>query len=219
MKKAVIFDMDGLMIDSERVTWEGYEKQCQLRGYTMTYSFYLSMVGNPMTVVRRKMREQFGPDFPLEEIIHAVHADMDRQFSVNGVPVKKGLPEILSYVRETELKALIATSSDRDRVERILRYANIETYFTDIICGNEVSNGKPAPDIFLKGCEKLGIRPEEAFVLEDSELGILASYRAGIDVICVPDLKQPQDEFRRMTIAVVDSLVEACEVIQRAVEK
>ena len=75
-------------------------------------------------------------------------------------------------------------------------------------------NGKPAPDIFLKGCQMLGVQPEEAFVLEDSELGVLAAHRAGIDVICVPDLKKPGKEFKELALAVVDSLVEAKDIIE-----
>lgn len=214
MKKAVIFDMDGLIIDSERVTWEGYEKQCKALGYTMTYEFYLSMVGNPMSVVRKMLKEHFGDNFPMEQIIHTIHEDMDCEFRECGVPVKKGLKEILCYCKAKGLFTLVATSSDRNRVERILEYAGVKEYFTDIICGNEVINGKPAPDIFLKGCQMLGVQPQKAFVLEDSELGVLAAHRAGIDVICVPDLKKPGKEFKELALAVVDSLVEAKDIIE-----
>lgn len=215
-KKAVIFDMDGLMIDSERVTWEGYQKECSLRGYEMTLDFYMQLLGHPMAPVRKMMREHFGESFPMEEIIHSVHHNMDLQFSTEGVPVKPGLMEILNYTKEHGYRTMVATSSDRDRVERILKYAKIEEYFNDIICGNEVSRGKPDPDIFLKGCNKLAVEPEEAYVIEDSEMGILAAFRAGIDVICVPDMKEPQEKYRQMTLCIVPTLTEAKEVMANA---
>ena len=212
-KKAVIFDMDGLMIDSERVTWEGYQRECSLRGYEMTLDFYMQMLGHPMSAVRKMMQEHFGDSFPMEEIIHSVHHNMDLQFSTKGVPVKPGLMNLLKYTKEHGYRTMVATSSDRDRVERILKYAGIEEYFNDIICGNEVAQGKPNPDIFLKGCRKLAVEPEETYVVEDSEMGVLAAFRAGIDVICVPDMKEPEEEYREMTLCVVRSLSEVKDVI------
>ncbi|MRM90958.1 HAD family phosphatase [Faecalicatena contorta] len=214
MKKAVIFDMDGLMIDSERLTWEGYQKECLSRGYEMTLDFYMLMLGHPMAAVRKMMREHFGDSFPMEEIIHCVHDRMEFLFSAEGVPKKPGLMEILRFTKENRYLTMVATSSDRARVERILRYAEIEAYFDDIICGDEVVHGKPSPDIFLNGCNKLGVRPEEAYVIEDSEMGILAAHRAGIAVICVPDMKQPEEKYRNMALCVVPSLSEAKAVLE-----
>lgn len=219
MKKAIIFDMDGLMFDSERVTWELYKKICLEYGYKMTYQYYLSLVGSPMTVVRKMLTRHFGEDFPREKIIHQVHDEMDLIFSTEGVPVKKGLREILKYAKNANLKTLVATSSDRNRVDRILVYAGVREFISGLVCGDEVTNGKPAPDIFLKGTELLGIKPEEAFVLEDSEFGILAAHRANIDVICVPDLKQPGNEYKKLTLAVADTLLEAKDIIKEIVEK
>ena len=214
MKKAVIFDMDGLMIDSERLTWEGYQKECLSRGYEMTLDFYMLMLGHPMAAVRKMMREHFGDSFPMEEIIHCVHDRMEFLFSAEGVQKKPGLMEILRFTKENRYLTMVATSSDRARVERILRYAEIEAYFDDIICGDEVVHGKPSPDIFLNGCNKLGVRPEEAYVIEDSEMGILAAHRAGIAVICVPDMKQPEEKYRNMALCVVPSLSEAKAVLE-----
>lgn len=214
MKKAVIFDMDGLMIDSERVTYEGYLAECSERGYEMTYALYQTLLGSPMTAIRATLREYFGEFFPLEEVITAVHRYVENIFSTQGVPMKPGLMEILEYTREHNYKTMVATSSDRDRVDRILTSANIEGYFTDVICGNEVEKGKPHPDIFLKSCEKLKIQPEEAIVIEDSEQGVQAADKAGIDVICIPDMKEPRKEFKDMSLCVVDSLFDAINILE-----
>ena len=215
MKKAVIFDMDGLMIDSERVTYEGYVRECEKRGFEMTLPFFKTLLGYPMGPIRQKLIEHYGKDFPLEEIIKDVHRYMEELFAAQGVPKKPGLMEILRYTCDKGYKTMVATSSDRDRVEWILRNAEIEEYFDDIICGNEVKRGKPHPDIFEEACRKLGVKPEEAYVIEDSEMGVLAAFRAGIDVICVPDMKEPGEETRKNAMCVVESLTKAKEVIDR----
>lgn len=215
MKRAIIFDMDGLMIDSERLTYEGYKRECEKRGYEMELIFYKSLIGCPMKTIRRKLTEYFGESFPVEEVITAVHEQMENTFIKEGVPIKPGLTELLTYIRKKEYRAMVATSSDRDRVERILKYLGLEEYFDELICGNEVCLGKPNPDIFLKGLQKLGISPREAYVLEDSENGILAAYRAGIDVICVPDMKDPGEKYRKMASCVVNSLLDVKEIIEQ----
>lgn len=214
MKKAVIFDMDGLMIDSERMTYEGYKRECKKRGYEMDIIFYKSLMGYPVKVIKRKLTEHFGEDFPVEEVITAVHEHMELIFMTRGVPVKPGLIELLTYIQNEEYRAMVATSSDRERVDRILKYAGLEDYFDEVICGDEVCLGKPNPDIFLKGLQKLGVSPEEAYVLEDSEKGILAAYRAGIDVICVPDMKEPEEEYRKMAFCVADSLLDVKKLME-----
>lgn len=219
MKKAIIFDMDGLMIDSERMTWKGYRKFCSEAGYTMELPFYKKMLGHPMKDIRKMMIEEFGEQFPLEEIISKVHADLERQFREEGVPKKPGLDEILEYGKESGYKMLVATSSDRNRVEKILKYAEIEVYFDDIICGDEVENGKPDPEVFINSCKKLHVSPAEAYVIEDSEMGVLAASRAGIDVICVPDMKEPEEKYRQLAFSVVKDLKEAKDLITAQEEK
>lgn len=100
----------------------------------------------------------------------------------------------------------MATSSTRKRVDHILGLADIIKYFDDSICGDEVTHGKPHPEVFLRACEKLGVNPSDAIVLEDSEAGIQAAYSGNIDVICIPDMKYPEQEFEKMTTKILDSL-------------
>ena len=103
---------------------------------------------------------------------------------------------------------MVATSSDRLRVNEIFSSAKIESYFDDVICGNEVSKGKPDPEIFLTACKKAKVSPQEALVLEDSESGILAAYAGTIDVICIPDMKYPEKEYKEKTTIILDSLLD-----------
>ncbi len=214
MLKAVIFDMDGLMIDSERVTYEGYVKECDKYGYTMDLAFYRQVLGLPLKPVYQMFYNHFGNDFPMDEIIKDVHQYMADLFKEKGVPIKKGLVELLEYLKEHGYKTMVATSSNRDRVDVILKDSGIEKYFDDSICGDEIAKGKPHPDVFLKACEKLGVLPEEALVLEDSEAGIQAAYDGHIKVICVPDMKYPRQEYQKKTYAIVDSLEDVTQIIK-----
>lgn len=206
MIKAVIFDMDGLMIDSERVTYDGYVIECKKLGHTMTKDFYKTLLGKPTKAIYERFHTEFGEDFPIEEVIQKVHQYMADLFENEGVPLKEGLIELLKYLKENDYKTIVATSSQRHRVDHILELSGLQKYFDDSICGDEVTKGKPDPEVFLKSCQKLGITPDEALVLEDSESGINAAYSAGIKVICIPDLKYPDHKFAIMTNKIMDNL-------------
>lgn len=206
MIETVIFDMDGLMIDSENWTFEEYVKVCAQKGYTMELSCYKDIVGYTMAVIREKFRLHFGEAFPLEEIICRVHDNLDKRFAREGIPIKPGLMDLLTYLKQNGYRMVVATSSDRRRVDAIMRQGGLTDFFDDAVCGDEVRNGKPDPEIFLKACEKAGTAPGSALVLEDSEWGILAAHRAGIPCICIPDMKYPGKESRSLTAAVMDSL-------------
>ncbi|MCF0111907.1 MAG: HAD family hydrolase, partial [Erysipelotrichaceae bacterium] len=123
-----------------------------------------------------------------------------------GVELKKGARELLAYLQEHNIRIALATSSFRDRAEGILLRHNILDLFDVFVFGPEVSRGKPFPDVFLTACEKLGEKPEDCLVLEDSEQGIQAAHAAGIPVICIPDMKVPQPVYKEMTLDVVSSL-------------
>ena len=202
----MMFDMDGLMIDSERVTFEGYQHILSKKGKTITEDFYITLLGKPIKGIFQRFYDVYGNDFPIESVITDVHQYMAERFETEGVPLKTGLVELLKYCREKGYRTIVATSSNRNRVDTILKSADIEQYFDDSICGDEVTKGKPDPEVFLKSCMKLGVNTDEAVVLEDSEAGIQASYAAGIKVICVPDMKQPEPEYAQKTFMIVTDL-------------
>ena len=190
MIKAIIFDMDGLMIDSERVTFECYQERLKDMNLTMDEEFYKTLLGKPINVIQD------------------VHQLMAERFETEGVPVKKGLVELLHYLKDNNYKTIVATSSNRDRVDKILAQAKITEFFDDSICGDEVTKGKPNPEVFLKSCQKLGVNVDEAIVLEDSEAGIQASYDANIKVICIPDMKYPEKQYEEKTFKILKDLTE-----------
>jgi HAD superfamily hydrolase (TIGR01509 family) len=208
MIKAIIFDMDGLMIDSERVTFECYQERLKDMNLTMDEEFYKTLLGKPIKGIYQRFYDVYGNDFPIENVIQDVHQLMAERFETEGVPVKKGLVELLHYLKDNNYKTIVATSSNRDRVDKILAQAKITEFFDDSICGDEVTKGKPNPEVFLKSCQKLGVNVDEAIVLEDSEAGIQASYDANIKVICIPDMKYPEKQYEEKTFKILKYLTE-----------
>ncbi len=206
MIKAVIFDMDGLMIDSERVTYNEYVKKLHMLGFDdFTEDLYKKCLGKNKAGICQVFIDHYGEDFPMTEVWDDVHIWIDDNLKQH-VPKKKGLDRLLRYLKDNGYKTIVATSSVRSRVDMILKSAGITEYFDDSICGNEVAHGKPDPEIFLIACQKLDVLPNEALVLEDSEAGIQAAYAGGIDVICIPDMKYPEPQFATMATKIVDSL-------------
>ena len=206
MIKAIIFDMDGLMIDSERVTFECYQEILKGMNLTMDEEFYKTLLGKPLKGIYQRFYDVYGNDFPIEDVIKDVHSLMAKRFETEGVPIKTGLKSLLEYLKENNYKTIVATSSNRDRVDTILFQAQIIDYFDDSICGDEVTKGKPNPEVFLKSCQKLGVNVDEAIVLEDSEAGIQASYDANIKVICIPDMKYPEKQYEEKTFKILKDL-------------
>ena len=208
MIKAIIFDMDGLMIDSERVTFECYQERLKDMNLTMDEEFYKTLLGKPIKGIYQRFYDVYGNDFPIEDVIKDVHALMAKRFETEGVPIKTGLKSLLEYLKENNYNTIVATSSNRDRVDKILAQAKITEFFDDSICGDEVTKGKPNPEVFLKSCQKLGVNVDEAIVLEDSEAGIQASYDANIKVICIPDMKYPEKQYEEKTFKILKDLTE-----------
>ena len=214
MIKALILDMDGLMIDSERVTFECYQEILKGMNLTMDEEFYKTLLGKPLKGIYQRFYDVYGNDFPIEDVIKDVHALMAKRFETEGVPIKTGLKSLLEYLKENNYKTIVATSSNRDRVDTILSQAQITDYFDDSICGDEVTKGKPNPEVFLKSCQKLGVNVDEAIVLEDSEAGIQASYDAGIKVICIPDMKYPEKQYEEKTFKILKDLNDVTEYLK-----
>lgn len=212
MYKAIIFDNDGLMIDSENATYEEYVIYLKEMGLSFPKELYLTFLGKNKPLIREIFLKHYGLDFPFETVWDDVHVRLDQRLE-NNLPIKPGLLELISYLKENKYKIAIATSSDRNRIDRILK--DLTDQFDYIICGDEVSKGKPDPEIFLKACEKLGVHPSQALVLEDSESGILAAYNGNIDVICIPDMKYPQPEFEKHTKAILKNLTAVIDYLKK----
>ncbi|MCQ2471128.1 MAG: HAD family phosphatase [Clostridia bacterium] len=205
MIKAVVFDMDGLLIDSERVTFSMFQKMANEMGKEITEEFYCTLLGICLAESKQILKEKYGGDiFDITD----VHNNMVAFYEENGVPVKVGARELLEMLKKDGIKCAVASSSDKEWVQKMMEYTGLGKYFQYFVCGNEVKKAKPAPEIFLTACEKLGVDPADALVLEDAKSGIEAANNAGIPVICVPDMIYPDEAYAKMTYKIMDSLLQ-----------
>ncbi|MBQ3425946.1 MAG: beta-Ala-His dipeptidase [Clostridia bacterium] len=201
--KKVIFDMDGLIFDSERVFMRELGEVMKPHGYIMRRENYLKTLGLTADALKGKVLEIYGEDYPHEEFSEITRVRVGEIARAGKLPVKEGIRELLAWLKERNIPCAVASSSKRRYVLDYLNAAGLEDYFETVIGGDDVSCSKPEPDVFLAA---LGdIPPEEALVLEDSENGIIAASRAGIPVICIPDMLYPRDEIKALTAAVVAS--------------
>lgn len=205
--KTVIFDMDGLMIDSERRIFALFQQNLEPLGFLMPEEFYKQLLGVNEPRAVALLKKWYGEDFDAKAMLDRIHRELDESFWQEGVPLKPGLLALLKELKKRGIVCAVATSSVRKRVEKILAAADLTGYFSAIVCGDEVTRSKPMPDIFLKALEKTNSTPQEALVLEDSEAGLQAAFAAGIPVICVPDMKVPAQPYADKTLAIMPSLL------------
>src|SRR5262245_26172730 len=206
---AVILDMDGLMLDTEAIykrAWQNAAFQC---GYTLDDGFYFTLIGQPNPACEAALMERYGEGFPLTEF-RACWSDLWRtEVESSGIPMKPGLIELLSFLSEVQIPTAIATSSDRDYANFSLRAAGLGGRFNQIVTGDQVAHGKPAPDIYIESARRLSARPEHCVAIEDSDAGVLAANAAGMITLMVPDLKAPSAAARSAAFRVLASLLDA----------
>lgn len=208
MKKAVIFDLDGLLIDSEIISYKMYADLLQKHNLRFTLDTYARHYSgkNGVTNMQNLIFTYHLP-ISLEQGLAYVDA-LEKGYFAEGVPLKPGARELLHFLKRRDIKILLASSSTRERALSVLAQHGIENCFDAMVFGPEIAHGKPAPDIFIKAREKSGEASADCLVLEDSEAGIRAAYAAGIDVICVPDMKRPDGAFLSVSAAVLPSLLD-----------
>lgn len=209
---AVLFDMDGVIFDSERIYMECCIKAAEKFGAQNVEDVVRKCIGvtNEMTI--QILRESFGEDFPVDDYWKASTGYFWEFYNERGsLPMKEGVVEALTYLKEKGYLLAIASSTKTETVTRQLTDAGIVDFFTLIVGGNMVSRSKPAPDIFLKATELLKVEPEKCLVIEDSYNGIRAAYAAGIPAVMVPDLLPPTEETREKTVAILPSLLSLVE--------
>lgn len=204
--EAVVFDMDGVIFDSERAVMNCWLELAQKYDIKDIEKPYFACVGTTMTRTREIMLETYGEDFPYDEYARESSLMYHEKYDGGKLPMKPGVIELLSYLKEKGKKIALASSTRRETVTNQLRWAGIIDYFDVIICGDMVARSKPAPDIFLKACQELGVSPENTYAIEDSYNGIRAAHAGQLRPIMVPDLLEADDEMRGMAECVCDNL-------------
>ncbi|KKW16832.1 MAG: hypothetical protein UY57_C0032G0007 [Candidatus Kaiserbacteria bacterium GW2011_GWB1_50_17] len=203
---AVIFDMDGLMFDTEQLGLEGYRHAAHQHGYNLESAAFHDIIGRTVSDAKRLLQEKFGSDFPVEKIREGRRRYLAETRNASGIPIKSGLMELLEYLKKKKVPLAVASSSSRRGVERNLKNVGIIDNFKVIVCGDEVTHGKPHPEMYLKTADLLSKHPSTCIVLEDSLPGIEAAHAAGTIPIMIPDMQQPTEAVRRIAHAIFDSL-------------
>lgn len=199
-KTAVIFDMDGVIFDTERVYMQIFINVYDKFGYKMTKDIYVTLIGRDRGSVIKRLYEVYGDDFPVEEIFKECDAELKKAIDAGRVPVKEGALEIFKYLKDNKYKMALATSSSKTKLEMQLKIHNLEEVFDEIVCADDVVRSKPDPSIFLAAARKLKVKPEECIVIEDSPAGIEAAYNAGMMGIHVEDLVKADDKIKRYSV-------------------
>ncbi len=190
---AVIFDMDGLMLDTESLGPQTWRDAAAAVGVDFDPALLPAMIGRNSRDTRVLLRERYGPDYPVERLTAAYLVAFDAIVAREGIAQKAGLRELLDWLERENVLRAVATSTRRDRAEAQLAQQGLLGRFALLVGGNDVAQGKPAPDIFLLAAARLDVAAADCVVLEDSEPGVRAALAAGMMPIMVPDLHGPSD--------------------------
>ena len=206
----VIFDMDGLMFDTEKLLMKHVVEAADSLGITVTPDMYKGIFGWGGGNVKEVFSEYYDGDIPIDKIIEKVTNiamdNMKKEIMANGLPVKKGLVKLLDYLKNSDIDCCIASSSPLKLIQTYLHISGVAPYFSGIISGDSVKETKPNPEIFLKALEQFDVAAEDALVLEDSKNGITAAYKANIPSVCIPDLFIPDREMIEQATLITSSL-------------
>lgn len=212
--KAVLFDMDGVIFDTEREYLKEWEVIFKKYGYKMKKEIYISVMGRGRKKVKEIFKEKFGEDLPIDKMYIEKDKMLKEAVENNKVPLKEGALELLEFLKENGYKIALATSAKRERVKIQVRHAKIENIFDAIVCTEDITNSKPDPEIFLKAAEKVCVNPENCIVIEDSEAGIKAAFNAKMIGFHVEDLKKADESILKYSYKNFKNLIEIKEYIK-----
>ena len=202
---AVVFDMDGVLLDTEPLYRDAMRAACRDLGFELSDELHLAQVGMPAEAGDALMVKALGPNFPLQTYNDYCRRMM-AEMTADGVPVKDGARELLFELKVRGIPAAVATSTGRPTAPNRLRAAGLDAFFAAVVTRSDVTNGKPHPEPFLLAAERLGVDPALCLALEDSHNGIRAAHAAGMRAIMVPDLLQATEDIMRLCHAVMPSL-------------
>ena len=203
---AVIFDMDGLMLDTEPLAARAWGEAAAALGVAFDMSLAQAMIGRNFPDCATMLRSHYAAPYPVDALLGGWHAAYDRIVEREGLALKPGLHELLEWLETNAIPRAVATSTRRERARAKLERTALLPRFHDIVGGDEVVRGKPAPDIYKEAARRLGTDVARCIALEDSEPGIRAALSAGMTVIMVPDLHPPSPELVALDVVVLPSL-------------
>lgn len=205
---AAIFDMDGLLIDSERMSLACWHDAALELGHTISEHIPLGMIGMHSSKTESYLHSELGEDFPVMALRARTH-EIYLERSHSAIDLRPGVIELLDYLNEREIPCAVATSTRRSIAIHHLETTQLLPYFQFAVCGDEITHPKPAPDIYLKAIAKLNAQSSECIVFEDSNFGAQAGHAAGCRVFMVPDLRPPLPETQALNLEIISSLQQA----------
>lgn len=213
--RGVLFDMDGLVLDTEKLYCRFWMEACHRYGFPMTREQALGMRAANSRLSQENLHRYFGPGADYRQIRAKRIELMDAFIEENGVEVKPGARELLDYLHRNHIPCAITSSAPLERIQAHLRSVGLLDRFDRICSGHDMPCGKPAPDIYLHGAAMLNLPPESCLALEDSPVGIESAFRAGCHPVIIPDQDLPSEETLSRCYATADSLADIIDLLQR----
>lgn len=214
--KLVIFDMDGLIFDTERLSYESWREAANKFNINFDLNLLYKLLGTNHESVRNTLHNEFENKINVDDYIMERNNIYLSKIMNGEVEKKKGVEELLKYLTDKNIKKAVATSSNREVAYKLLKDADIYNYYDYILCGDEVKKSKPNPEVFLKVAEKLDIPANQCMVLEDSEAGTIAASRARMIPIIIPDLKEPSEDIENLAFKKLNDLSEVINLIENS---
>jgi HAD superfamily hydrolase (TIGR01509 family) len=209
--RAIIFDMVGLMLDTEKPFIRFWNELGKKYGYNIPHETVIRMIGLNAESARKLMIQEYGQDFPYDKMRDEIRILYEKEFE-DGVPLKKGLVNLLDHLFAANIPLGVATSSRKARATEMLDKADVLKYFTAVTGGDEVENGKPAPDVFLLAARRLGQSVCHCVGFEDSTAGLKGLHAAGIKSIFIKDIVEPPPEILAFVWRKLNDLTEAVQL-------
>lgn len=216
--EAVVFDMDGIIFDSEKLVVECWQVVADKYGIKGIEDACYRCLGLNRVVTKEIFLEIYGQDFDYDGYKQEMSDLFHAKAAGGNLPKKPGMEELLKALKEAGLKLAVASSTRRQVVEAELRDGGLFKYFDVVIAGDMVERSKPEPDIYLKACECLSVNPANAFAIEDSYNGIRSAHAAGMRPIMVPDMAPPNEEMRNLSECIMDNHFDVKEYIEKMIQ-
>lgn len=205
-KGTVIFDMDGVIFDTESIYAKGWMEAAKEYGYDDIKEAVLGAIGRNAADTRALFMELMGPEYPYDDVWNRAVVLAKESMARDGLPMMKGVRELLDYLQRNNYRIGLASSTRKGRVLEQLQDAGILDYFQTVVGGDMVEHSKPNPEIYLLACKEMGVKPEEAYAIEDSPNGIRAAHGAGMKALMVPDMIAPTEEIKSLCTGVFEDL-------------
>ncbi|MEP7062369.1 MAG: HAD family phosphatase [Betaproteobacteria bacterium] len=207
--RAIVFDMDGTLLDTETLALRAWQEAAAAVGATFESDLARTLIGRNFADCSSRLRAHFDAHhYPVDEVLGGWHASYEALVEREGIVVKDGASELLGWIRAAGIPCAVATTTRRERARSKLRDAGLLGHFVTVIGGDDVTHGKPAPDIYYAAAAALGVAAKDCLAIEDSEPGFRAAYAAGMTTILVPDLIVPQAGLLELSPHILDSLAD-----------